>query len=497
MWVLLWSELSSEWMLNDQYGYGLFVPFLGAYLLFRRWGDRPEPTSQGGGTGILWAMLLVMTTLLFPFRIIFDANADWRFLTWVQGLLTFGVSLACLNYWGGRPWMKHFAPAMFFWLFANPWVVSIEKPIVTGLMTMVASWVVESANLLGVYAERSGNIIKLSRGLVSVEEACSGVRSLQSTLMAGYFLGELLRFRWRVRIGLIASACLLAVFFNYVRTITLTIVTAREGREVMQEWHDPAGYMVFIMSLFGLLMLTALAQKFRSDPAGPVDGAPLPDDFTPRLLPITPLLALMAAMLATVPAVWGWYAWRTKPVPLAGWNFNWDAMPSTVEFQTVNPRIKEVLHYNEGAFAKWNGPGKMTWMAYFLRWDSARAAQLGGIHRPEACLPASGFQMVRRDEDIHWQGPDGLQLIFNSYLFKDGEEEMYVFYCQWDKTNFPYHQKTGRFKMDRFQDSWRGERKDGKIKLELFVYDARTRTEAVTALREILDQVIEPEINQS
>ncbi|WP_309385780.1 exosortase/archaeosortase family protein [Cerasicoccus frondis] len=497
LWGLLWSELSAEWMLNDQYGYGLFVPVLGGYLLMRRWSDRPEPAPKGEGAAALWLMIGVMTLLLFPFRIIYDANADWRLLTWIQGLLTLTVTLAFLLYWGGRPWVRHFAPAIVFWLFANPWVVTIEKPIVNGLMTMVAGWVVESANLLGVFAERSGNIIKLSRGLVSVEEACSGVRSLQSTLMASYFLGELLRFQWRVRIGLIVSGCLLAVFFNYVRTLVLTVVTAREGAEVMERWHDPAGYMVFVMSLFGLLMLTAIAQKFRPDHIGAVDGAPLPEDFSPRLLPATPLVVAMAAMLASLPAVTAWYAWRSEPVRLTGWDFNWEAMPTQVEFQSINPRIEEVLHYSEGELAQWQGPGKLTWMAYFLRWDSARAAQLGGIHRPEACLPASGFKMVRRDDDFFWQGPEGLELAFNTYLFRDGDDDMYVFYCQWDKTNFPYHQKTGRFQLDRFTDTWNGERKDGKIKLEIFVFNARTRTEALSGLKDILAKVIEPEISQS
>lgn len=495
LWLLLWSELSAEWLLNDQYGYGLFVPLLGAYLLFRRWGDRPEPEPQGKAIG-LWVMLISLTILLTPFRIIYDANADWRVLTWIQALLTFVVSIGFLLYWGGRPWIKHFAPALFFWLFANPWPMTIEKTIVLGLMSMVASWVVESANLLGVFAERSGNIIQLSRGLVSVEEACSGVRSLQSTLMASYFLGELLRFPWRVRFGLILSGCLLAVFFNYVRTLVLTIVTARQGGEVMERWHDPAGYMVFVMSLFGLLMLTALAQKLRSDHNGAIDGAPLPEDYEPRLLPAKPLIPLMALMLASVPAVWVWYAWRVEPVKFAGWDFKWEKMATPVEFKPINPRIEEVLHYSEGELATWDGPGNMSWMAYFLRWDSARAAQLGGIHRPEACLPASGFQMVKREDDFHWQGPDGLELVFNTYIFKNGDAEMYVFYCQWDKTNFPYHQKTGRFKLDRLTDTWNGERKDGKIKLEIFVSNARNRTEALSALQEILSQTIQPELQQ-
>lgn len=491
-WVLLWSQLSSEWLLDDQYGYGLFVPLLGGYLIWRRWADRPEPEPIGRAT-IVWAAAFALATLLYPIRIIFDANADWRALSWGQGLLTFAVTLIFLAYWGGKPWLKHFTPAIAFWLFAIPWVRSIELPITTGLMSLVAGWVVESANMMGVFAERSGNIIKLSTGLVSVEEACSGVRSLQSTLMASYFLGELLRFKWSVRTGLIAAGCILAILFNYARTLTLTIVTARSGADVMERWHDPAGYMVFVMCLFGLLLLTALAQKLRGQHGAAIDGVALPEDYEPRLLPTAPLIVAMVAMIGCIPAVWAWYSWRQPPVEFAGWRLNWDEIPADVHFEPINPRIEEVLHYSEGQLGEWRGPGKLGWMAYFLRWDSARAAQLGGLHRPEACLPAGGWKLVEQFEDFTWKGPEGLDLTFNQYEFTNNDRSIYVFYCQWDKTNYPYFKKTGRFQTDRLKDAWLGERKDGKIKLEVFVYNARTRQEALSQLKDILAETIVPE----
>lgn len=491
LWALLWSQLAAEWLFNDQYGYGLFVPLLGAYLLWRRWADRPEPQPIGPA-GMVWAVLFALVVLAYPFRIIYDANADWRALQWLQALLTLGATLAFIAYWGGKPWLRHFTPALVFWLFANPWVSSVEIPITTGLMSLVAGWVVESANMLGVFAERSGNVIRLSNGLVSVEEACSGVRSLQSTLMAAYFLGELLRFKWSVRLGLIVAGCALAVLFNYGRTLTLTIVTARSGADVMERWHDPAGYMVFVMCVFGLLLLTAIAQKLRG-PTGAIDGAPLPEDFEPRLLPAAPLILAMVAMLGSVPTVWAWYQWRQPPVEFAGWRLNWDKIPAKVNFEPINPRIEDVLHYSEGQLGEWRGPGQLGWMAYFLRWDSARAAQLGGLHRPEACLPAGGWRLVEQFDDFTWQGSDGLELVFNQYEFANEDRSIYVFYCQWDKTNYPYFKKEGRFQADRLADAWRGERKDGKIKLEIFVYNARTRQEALSQLKSILAESIVPE----
>ncbi|MGE9295047.1 MAG: archaeosortase/exosortase family protein, partial [Puniceicoccales bacterium] len=120
LWLILWSQHALEWTINDQYGYALFVPALGGYLLFRRWLDRPDPVPALGVVPVV-IVLVVAIVLLYPLKVIFEANADWRIASWSQTLITFGVTLAFLAYWGGWPWLRHFAPAVIFWLFSIPW----------------------------------------------------------------------------------------------------------------------------------------------------------------------------------------------------------------------------------------------------------------------------------------------------------------------------------------------------------------------------------------
>lgn len=491
-WLFLWEQLAHEWLVNEQYGYALFVPVLGGYLIYRRWLDRPEPVPAPGGIGLTWALLIGVAILLYPAKILFDANADWRGLTWTQGVLALVVSWRLCGHWGGRPWQRHFLPALAFWLFCIPWLTAVENPVTDGLMRLVAGWVVETANVLGVFAERSGNVIRLSNGVVSVEEACSGVRSLQSTLMAAYFLGELLRFPGTARGVLMLAGSLLAVLFNYTRTMTLTLIAAKQGTETMERWHDPAGHAVFIMCLAGLLLLAAALRRWVAPRPALVDGAPPPETYSPpRCLPSGPLVALLVIMLGTLAAVPAWYAWRAPTTSLAGWTVNWQGAGPDLRFEDISPRIYDILHYDTGEFARWSGPGEMRWMAYFLRWDDARSAQLGGIHNPEACLPATGWEMIEKGDNFTWHGPDGLELVFNTYTFMQDETRLFVFYCQWDRTAFPYHEKVGRQRADRFRDAWLGERKEGKTKLELFAYNARDKSAALRALQRFLDQSVQ------
>ena len=45
LWFELINQLKGEWWLNAQYNYGLIVPVLVVYLLWKRWQNRPAPTA--------------------------------------------------------------------------------------------------------------------------------------------------------------------------------------------------------------------------------------------------------------------------------------------------------------------------------------------------------------------------------------------------------------------------------------------------------------------
>ena len=78
--------------------------------------------------------------------------------------------------------------------------------MIQGLMRMVAHVAAETAMLLGIPAQVEGNLIRVSNGLVGVNEACSGIRSLQTSLMIGLLFGELKRLSVLRRVALVACA---------------------------------------------------------------------------------------------------------------------------------------------------------------------------------------------------------------------------------------------------------------------------------------------------
>src|SRR5215469_6352754 len=223
-WISFFLELSDEWHVNPQYGYGYVVPFIGAMLIWRRLRKRPAPSrSKSVLPGFIAAALLFF---LLPLDLILEANPEWRLLYWSHGVLVLTLSFCFLYRAGGWSWVKYFAPPLAFMLIAVPWPMQLEQVVIQNLMRFVAGLTVSVVGFLGIPAVQHGNLIEVANGVVGIDEACSGVRSLQSALMLSLFLGELYLFRPGRRIGLLFASLITVLFANVIRTSFLTKTAA-------------------------------------------------------------------------------------------------------------------------------------------------------------------------------------------------------------------------------------------------------------------------------
>jgi len=258
IWFPIVHHLRGEWSYNPQYSYGWSVPFLVAFLLWRRWLTRPLPEPCATR---LWPGLVVAGSVagISVMRFLSEANPDWRLLSWGGALLTVAAALAVSYLSGGRAWLRHFAFPFLFFLVAVPWPVQIEQRIIQGLMQAVTALNVFGLHLAGIPALQHGNVIEVGSGLIGIEEACSGVRSLQATLMISLFLGELYSFAAPARCLLVAAGALLAFVCNLVRTALLVYVGTQKGVEAIHAWHDPAGLTILLVCLFGLWLVSLRA----------------------------------------------------------------------------------------------------------------------------------------------------------------------------------------------------------------------------------------------
>ena len=488
LWLWIFLHLRPEWSLNSQYNYGWAIPFLGALILYLRWQCRPALAPPMARTSraivALWLLLLV----LFPLRIIEEANPDWRLLSWLLALVVCALSLIWAFQAGGPPWLRHFAFPFCFPLVAVPWPVAFENGVVQTMMRAVASVAVEIAGLSGIAAYQLGNVIQLRNGFVGVDEACSGVKTLQAGIMVALVLGELLHLGWGRRIALLLLGCAWVFFCNVIRATALVFVAATNGLEALVRWHDAIGTGALIAGMLGLF---ALAWCWKRE-----TRAPAVADTTDRRIPAFPHQAFaLAWIVAAFAGTEIWYrAHERQLIERPSWS---------VAFPTENPSIKSlpiaestrvILRYDEAVSAQWEDPPGTRWWTFFAHWKPKRAAlQLVRSHSPEICLPAIGHTFRRAQPAVTITN-GSIALDFRSYEFEQNGRPLFVFVCiQEDKRIASEPADSGEWNFrGRLQAAWQGKRNLGQRLLEIAVSGADSFAKASEELGNTTRAMVRP-----
>jgi len=489
VWALVIKHLQVEWSQNPQYRYAWSVPFLSLYLVWKRWMERPNP-ERGSAIGAF--VVIAGVIFLLPLRFVAEANPDWRLLSWAMAGIAISVSLAFVYQVGGRAWLRHFAFPICFFLVAVPWPVQFEQTIIQNLMRAVTAINVFFLSVAGIPALQHGNVIETTSGLIGIEEACSGVRSLQATFMVSLFLGEFYSFTAARRLILIVAGALLAFVCNLVRTAILVWLGAHHGASAIEAWHDPAGLTILLVCLFGLWALSLLMLRRSAEPA----AASFEVTHPPASFPTALVVGLTVCLVMGELAMQGWYRSHQTDIATSRWRAQWPDKEETYKSVAIPPATQGILRYDDGGGATWNGADLHHWMMYFFRWLPGRTAALFvKVHRPDVCLPASGLTLTR-DDGIQLLAVNGIKLPVRSYRFDDHGVPLHVVYCYWDARS-SYETVTAAIEEDwtargRLRAALKGRREIGAQMLELVVWGYESDSEAKAALERQLAQIIQP-----
>jgi exosortase len=411
-------------------------------------------------------------------------------LSWLLAVDVIAISLAVVYLSGGPSWLIHFAFPFLFFLVAVPWPVRIEQIVIQDLMRAVTAINVVFLQLVGIPALQHGNVIEVGSGFIGIEEACSGVRSLQAALMISLFLGELYSFTVVRRVALVVIGAFLAFVCNVVRTAILVWVGTHQGLGGIESWHDPAGLTILIVCLFGLwvVSLVMLRRGSASDDSSVIAQQTVPVHFR-----WAPLAFLTAWILLAEGAVQLWYR-SHQTIASSHWAVQWPDAESNYKSVPIAPEAVSLLQYNEGGGASWEGGDGHQWLMFFFRWFPGRtAARFIKVHRPDICLPASGRTM-ERDNGLRMLTVNGLSLPIRSYRFEDRGAPLHVFYCYWDARS-SYENAVAAAAEDwsfrgRIRTALQGRREIGAQILEIIVWGYEDDNEASAALARELARVV-------
>ena len=540
LWFIAFRHLSAEWSYNEQYSYGWFVPFFALYLFWLRWQDRPQPAikqkvrMRKPGAAI-WNVLAVAVAvgsilLLLPIRLIEVANPDWRPVSWLHSSIAVVLTLFVLWRMGGVAWLRHFAFPAVFTLISVPWISAIEVPVIQGLMPTLASIATEALSLIGIPAEVQGNLVRINGGIVGVNEACSGVRSLQTSLMIGLLFGELRRLSVVRRLLLVVGAIAIAFTANCGRAFFLVWIASRDGVSAVEKWHDIAGYTIVGLVFVGCLVMTSLlagGETGKASPARPPNdnehgsiGRQMSDSGREISHPVSDLrdrpslitYALSGSTLAVV-LVWlvlteiaveWWYRSHETNLPrTAQWSVRWPTSAPDYRELPIDDRTRAVLHFDKGKGASWKLPNDSTTggglagaasrpvsLLYFFRWEPGHnSALLANAHRPDVCLPATGWRQTEDRGVAEYRITPNLTIPFRHFVFTHDAggriQYAHAFYCVWEdrvrrfgQSNLDNGMKgdpSAWTRNERLQAVWQGRRHLGQQVLEYLLLQPHAR----------------------
>ena len=514
-WCVLWNKLRVDWATNDQYGYGWFVPPLSMVLFLLRWPDRPVARATKHGW-ILAALTGLSLFLLVPVRLIEEPNADWRLLVWIHAVLLVTLTLAAIAWSGGRGWTRHFLFPVLFLLLAVRWPSGPEQAIVQSLMRWVASVATEAMNMLGIPAVRQGNIIRVHEQLVGVDEACSGIRSLQTMIMASLFLGELSRFGMMRRLVLLVCGLLFALAANVFRSGFLVWIAARQGVEDVERLHDRAGVSVLIFIFFGLVCANRwLERGHRSDARLSSDdhgrggaGQPaLPDaqgvvgEAANEARPLSAgWIFGAAAWLITIElAVGTWYGSHERGISVSpAWTVSLPKDAPGFREVRIDNTSHNLLRFDESRTGHWYRPevSPANCTLFFFRWEPGRtSASLASLHQPHICLAATGMEEIADYGVQPCATPAGVTLPVQRFEFLQNGHQIFVFWTVWqNRPNADPVAAEPESRWDRLRPVFRGERNLGQQTLEMVVTGPRSLEEAQAVFsREISNGLVRRE----
>jgi exosortase len=483
LWGYVVYRLGTLWNGNDNYAFGWFVPLLCLALFWERWKRRPARSliRPAGGTFFLLGMFGLA---LLPTALFLEIIPYWRFAGWLFAGAAVGITFIILYFLGGRSWSRYFAFPVIFFLIAVPWPTRLEVPLIEKMSKLNAAVSAVSANVLGSPAVRHGVLIETGPGLVGVDDACSGIRSFQASVMVALFLGELFSYGILRRAVLLFSAVALAFACNVVRTTYLVRISDLHGLAAVNLHHDQAGFTILAITLVGLLALVWLLRPGRNKPGadfsrgdsrfeyieelhnlGPAPGAkeekpsPPPENAASQIAaqpssagasgsanPSLIKMALACLVVWIVLIEMGIHFWfrpeEKQAATRPAWSLKLPDRSAEFRESPVNEGIRGILRYDESRQAEWRDNGGFAWQLYYFRWLPSQTRYRAIIaldrargHAPDVCLRNAGM-VLQTNLGTETVSMNGVHIRVVTERFLDQGRNFHVFSCYWEPNDW-------------------------------------------------------------
>ncbi|MFZ5447022.1 MAG: exosortase C-terminal domain/associated protein EpsI [Thermodesulfobacteriota bacterium] len=373
---------------NEDSSYGLILPLISGYIIYRKWPDIRQQPLQPSWLGIA---VIAAGFGLYIFGELFQS-------LYIPSVSLIIVLAGLLILAGGWNLARLLAFPLFLLIFMIPYEGFLVRKVTLPLQLISSKLAAGMLSTLGYTVYRHGNIIDLGTRQLNIVAACSGLRYVINLMALGAIFCYFFQRRpWKVAI-ILASLVPFAIFANAVRIASIGIFP------ILQEgwWHTSIGLSIFLLGFDFLKLINwtvnrqqtvifkpSICKKaaYRMQDRESVSGFPwislnrkLVTAFV--FVMICGPLTLFLSNPSKVPLL---QSFDNFPLKIGGWRGNRNY---------IDNKILQVLQadsYLDIEFTDTEGNKISLWIAYY---ENLPVGEGKFTHSPQLCLRGSGWDVI-------------------------------------------------------------------------------------------------------
>lgn len=234
---------------DSHYSHGFLIPLISGYLFWKKIKENPGIRQSGSKIGFLLIVLALMIHI----------GSVWTHIYFTSGFSMWLFAIGATLYLTGPAFTRKMSFPLAFLIFMFPLPMGAIDAVSFPLKLMVSSLAASFLKVFGSTIFIEGNVVHLAKTTLTIDDPCSGIRSLISLLALGALLAHFSKTTRVKKASLFLVSIPIAIFTNVLRVCALILAANWLGGEwaMPEHWfHTASGMGVFGISL--ILLFTAM-----------------------------------------------------------------------------------------------------------------------------------------------------------------------------------------------------------------------------------------------
>jgi len=432
------QQMYEIWNLQPEYSYGILIPLLSLFLI---WRDRRQLRGLPL-TGSWYGLLLIVPGLAL--RVVGQFSTMPTLVHYALLMVLYGLVLSL----AGPAMFRRLLMPLLLLIFMVPLPPFLSEQLSLQLQLLssqIGVWFIRAAGI-SVYLQ--GNVIDLGNYQLEVAEACSGLRYLFPLMTMAFLIGYVYRGPLWKRVVVFLASIPITVIMNSLRIGLIGVTVDYWGPKMAEGFlHEFEGWVVFMLSSLVLVgVAIGLAKPWRgrrtaaavAAGSGPAAALQDPNSRAPLLdFPAIPSLGAMPRAFIAATAIVAAGAILEYTIPERP-----EVLPARQQFvdfplhigewngrkSSLDPDMLALLALDDYVLVDYSGASTPDPVNFYVAYYQSQKNGMS-IHSPARCIPGGGWTMLsfQRHQLQASAGAAGGWPV-NRVLIEQGNQRALVYY---------------------------------------------------------------------